>query len=385
MKKYLIGIFLFCYSIFSYALFIPTAHAQSTTHSDQPVLTIQEEPETLEGKVIQIIEEKLVTPMGTTESQVYQKLKILVTKGSLKDKEIIIENGNMPMSNIQKYKLNDELVINYGKDFEGNNQFFITDYIRRSALLWLFLIFIVVTVAIGHWQGITSLLGMGISFLVIFKFILPKISVGSDPVQIAILGSLVIIPATFLLSHGINRKTGIAIVGTLVALVITGILANVFVDASKLTGFASEEAGFLQAFKPGLINIKGLLLAGIIIGVLGVLDDITISQSAIVQQLKEANPKLKSGELYKKAMSVGKDHIASMVNTLILVYTGAALPLLLIFIDNPHPFSEIVNYEIIADEVVRTMVGSIGLILAVPITTFIATLAIKKNDKKYSI
>jgi uncharacterized membrane protein len=234
-------------------------------------------------------------------------------------------------------------------------------------------------VFIGKWQGATSLVGMGLSFLVIFKFILPKISAGSDPVQIAILGSLVIIPATFILSHGLNKKTGIAIAGTLIALIITGVLAKAFVEAAKLTGFASEEAGFLQAYKPDLINIKGLLLAGIIIGVLGVLDDITVSQSAIVEQLKEANPRLKAGELYKKAMTVGKDHIASMVNTLVLVYTGAALPLLLLFVDNPHPFSEIVNYEIIADEVVRTLVGSIGLMLAVPITTFIAVVAADKR------
>ena len=279
----------------------------------------------------------------------------------------------MPMSSIQKYKLGDEVVISYSKDFEGKDLFFITDYIRRNALLWLFLLFVVVAVGIGRWQGATSLLGMGISFFVIFKFILPQISAGNDSVQIAIFGSLLIIPATFLMSHGINRKTLIAIAGTLIALVITGILASTFVEATKLTGFASEEAGFLQAFRSGEINIKGLLLAGIIIGVLGVLDDITISQSAIVEQLRLANPKLKQGELYKKAMSVGKDHIASMVNTLILVYTGAALPLLLIFIDNPHPFSEIINYEIIADEVVRTLVGSI------------ATLAVNKNDKKYSI
>ena len=125
--------------------------------------------------------------------------------------------------------------------------------------------------------------------------------------------------------------------------------------------------------------MKGLLLAGIIIGVLGILDDITISQSAIVFQLKKANPQLKQGELFKKAMEIGQDHISSMVNTLVLVYTGAALPLLLLFINNPHPFSEIINYEIIADEIVRTLVGSIGLVLAVPITTIIASSVSRKT------
>lgn len=379
IKKYLFAILFVGLSIFSSLFFTPLVFAQVEVEQgnielNQQLTAAEYKEETLEGQVVQILEEKQITPMGVKKSQLYQKLEILITKGSLKDKKITIENGDLPISNLQKYKVGDELVITYSKDFEGNYNFFITDYIRRDALSWLFIIFVVIAVAVGRWQGVTSLIGMGISFLVIFKFILPKISAGSDPVQIAILGSLVIIPATFILSHGVNRKTGIAVVGTLIALIITGILANTFVEASKLTGFASEEAGFLQAFKPGIINIKGLLLAGIIIGVLGVLDDITISQSAIVQQLKTVNPKLKAGELYKKAMIVGRDHIASMVNTLILVYTGAALPLLLIFIDNPHPFSEIVNYEIIADEVVRTLIGSIGLILAVPITTFIASL-----------
>lgn len=168
----------------------------------------------------------------------------------------------------------------------------------------------------------------------------------------------------------------------MISLIITGILAAVFIEAAKLTGFASEEAGFLQVVGEGTINIKGLLLAGIIIGVLGVLDDITISQSAIVFQLKEANRNFNSKDLYKRAMNIGKDHISSMVNTLVLVYTGASLPLLLLFVNNPYPFSQVINYEIIADEIVRTLVGSIGLVLAVPITTLIAsTLAVRKYAK----
>jgi len=362
IKKFLLVLVL---SIFSVFVLSTTSHAQ--------------EEETLEAEITGILEEKQVKPMGSKELQLYQKLELLVTKGSLKDKKIVIENGNIPVANNLKYKVNDKVIVTFSKDFEGNDYFYITDYIRRGSLVWLFLIFIVSAVVIAKWRGILSLVGMGISFLVIFSFILPKILSGSNPVEIAILGSLIIIPVSFFLSHGFNKKTMVAIAGTLVALIITGILANIFVEAAKLTGFASEEAGFLQAAKGGLINIRGLLLAGIIIGVLGVLDDITISQSAIVFQLKEANEKLKFNELYKRAMKVGQDHIASMVNTLILVYTGAALSLLLLFIDNPHPFSEVVNYEIIADEVVRTLVGSIGLILAVPITTFIAALAAEQK------
>ncbi len=370
MKKILSFILIFL----SFFLFFNTSVSAQEEISGKTM-----DEEILETKVQKILEERQEKPMGSEEFQLYQKLELLVTKGLLKGKIIEIESGNLPMSNLPKYKVGDGLIVSYSQDFEGNNVFYITDYIRRNSLFWLFAIFLMIALLVGRWQGATSLIGLGISFLVIFKFILPQIYNGADPVQIAILGSLVIIPVTFFLSHGLNKKTGVAIAGTVTALILTGILANLFVNLAQLTGFASEEAGFLQAYKPGLINIKGLLLAGIIIGVLGILDDITISQSAIVQQLKTTNSKLKAGELYKKAMTVGKDHIASMVNTLVLVYTGAALPLLLLFINNPSPFSQVINYEIIADEVVRTLVGSIGLIFAVPITTIIASLVFSKK------
>lgn len=356
--------------IFFFSFHTPV-FAQTDTHEEQ------QKQETLEGRVSLVLEENQIIPSGAKDLQWYQKLEILIIKGSLKNKKIIVENGKMPMSNVEKYALGEELVISRNKDFEGNDTYYISDYVRRGPLLQLFIIFVVCTIVIAKWRGILSLFGMGISFLVIFSFILPKILAGANPVNIAIMGSLVIIPASFFLSHGVNKKTVVAIIGTLIALLITGVLANIFVESAQLTGFASEEASFLQTIKQGSINIKGLLLAGIIIGVLGVLDDITISQSAIVFQLKEANTKIGSIELYKRAMNVGQDHISSMVNTLVLVYAGAALPLLLLFVDNPHPFSEIINYEIIADEMVRTFVGSIGLILAVPITTCIAVIVVK--------
>ena len=388
MKNTFISTLFICLSLFIYSLFstpivfaeTATDEATLTTNKQNTVTDYQEE--TLEGKIIKITGQRRITPSNNSKEQLYQQLEIQITKGSQKGKIVNLESGDAYQGSNTLYKAGNEVVIAYAEDSTGGETYLITDYVRRTPLLVLFLIFVVVTVIIGKWKGISSILGMGISFLVILKFILPSIYSGSDPVTIAILGSLAIIPVTFFLSHGFNRKTLVAIVGTLISLVATGILATLFVEATKLTGFASEEAGFLNVFKEGTINIKGLLLAGIIIGVLGVLDDITISQSAIVQELKIANPQLNSKELYKKAMSVGKDHIASMVNTLILVYTGAALPLLLLFVDNPRPFSELINYEIIADEIVRTLVGSIGLVLAVPITTFIASYAINNHQNK---
>lgn len=373
MKNIILSIFVL---VFGFFLIVGNISAQEL---DQETVGSDVQEETLEAKVTEILDEKMMKPEFGDEEQLYQKIRLLVTKGSLKDKEIIIESGNVPSVNLPKYKVGDKVIVSYTKDLEGNDTFYITDFIRRDSLLYLFIIFVILTSIIGKLRGVTSLVGMVISFAIIFVFILPKILSGSDPVLVAIIGSVFIIPVTFYLSHGLNKKTSIAIVGTLIALIITGILAGIFVEVSKLTGFASEEAGFLQVAKGNLVNIKGLLLAGIIIGVLGVLDDITVSQSAIVFQLKKANPKMKFEEIFKRAMDVGQDHISSMVNTLILVYTGAALPLLLLFIDNPHPFSEVINYEIVADEVVRTLVGSIGLILAVPITTLLSSLVVKEK------
>lgn len=349
---------------------------------NQPVLA-QAEAEALEARVENILAEDEVKFTGSETPQLNQKLELLVTRGSIEGRKIIIETGTVPLVNGLKYEVGDRVLVAYGQDLEGGENFYITDYIRRGPLAWLFILFVVLSAVIAKKRGLLSLLGMVISFLVIFLLILPKILAGANPVDIAMLGSLIIIPVTFFLSHGYNPKTLTAISGTFFSLLITGVLADVFVTATKLTGFASEEAAFLQAAK-GSVNIRGLLLAGIIIGALGVLDDITVSQSAIVFQLKSVNPRLKLKELYQRAMSVGQDHIASMVNTLILVYTGAALPLLLLFVDNPHPFWQIINYEIIADEVVRTLVASIGLISAVPITTVIAALVATKikQEKK---
>jgi len=357
-KKIKFGIIVFFFCLLSWV--VPAVAQESSSV----------EEEILEGRIVKVLKEVTVIQAG--QESLNQELAVLVTKGSLKDKEIEVEVGNIPIVGQPKYKVGDEVLLSYSHDLEGNEVFYITDFIRRNPMLWLLFVFVVLAAMIGKWRGISSLLGLAISFLVIFKFILPNIYAGRDPVLIAVLGSLFIIPLTFCLSHGLNRKTTIAIFGTVVALLITGLLAKFFVDFAKLTGYASEEAGFLQVAKGGIMNIKGLLLAGIIIGVLGVLDDITISQSAIVQQLKETNLKISRTELFSRAMNVGQDHIASMVNTLVLVYTGAALPLMLLFIDSPQPYSQVINYEIIAEEIIRTLVGSIGLVSAVPITTFLA-------------
>ena len=326
--------------------------------------------ETYEARIVKILEDREIELEGVT--QPYQKLEAIILNKDKKGQILIIENGNLPLANVVKYKEDDKVLVNAAQDLAGEEMYVIIDSVRTDSLILLGIIFILMTMLVTKLRGVMALLSLVASFLVIFYFLLPKIYEGWDPVLTASLASAVIIPITFYMSHGFNKKTSVAVLGTLIALIITGLMAKIFIELSSLQGMSSEEAGFLAGIKKGAVDMRGLLLAGIMIGALGVLDDVTVSQSSIVQQLREASDKLKPKEIYAKAMKVGQDHITSMINTLILVYTGVSLPLLLIFVDNPHPFGEIVNYEFIAEEIVRTLVGSIGLILAVPITTLIA-------------
>lgn len=343
--------------------------------------TSNQQSDLVEATVSKILEDDEMIPSGATTLQPHQKFELILTNGSHKGKKIVLETGNTPQANIQRYLVGDQLVLNHMKDFQGNDDYEIADYVRRGALLWLFILFVFVAVVVGTRRGFSSLVGMGISFAIIFLYTLPTIAHGGDSVTATILSSLLIVPITFYLSHGLNRKTTVAVVGTFISLIITGLLANYFVSLARLSGYGSEEAGYLQAYFPGKINIQGLFLAGIIIGGVGVLNDITVSQAAIVAELRSASEKISFINLYTRAMNVGHDHIASMINTLILVYAGAAMPLLVLFIDNPQPFSQIINYEFMAEEVVRTLVVSIGLILAVPITTLLASLIFFKHKK----
>lgn len=289
---------------------------------------------------------------------------------SVSGETVFVKNEQTPYFKYTKYQIGEKLLVQLD---ENNQNYLITDYYRQDNLAFLFWIFVLVVLMVGKFYGLSSLLGMGVSLLVIIKIILPQIYNGANPILVVLIASVFLIPITFYLSHGINTKTNLAIIGTFISATITGLLAITFTHLTHLTGFASEEAGFLDIAKNGTLNIQSLLIAGIIIGSIGILDDVSVSQVSVVKELAEANPKLNFFQLFSRSMSVGRDHVASMVNTLFLVYTGAALPLMLLFLDNSLSFAQIINTELIAEEVVRTLVASIGLILAVPTTTFMAS------------
>jgi uncharacterized membrane protein len=277
------------------------------------------------------------------------------------------------------YKPGDKVLLLKSQSPDGSTQYFVTDHIRTDNIMLLFIIFVIIVVIISKGAGLLSIAGMVYSFVIIFKFLLPNLYEGANPILITLFSVVLIAPVTFVLSHGFNKKTFTALIATLFSLTLTSILAYIFINRTHLTGFGSEEAYFLQLAQ-GSINIKGIFLAGIIIGTLGILDDATITQTAIVAQLKSGKRGLSQTNLFTKAMHVGHDHIASTVNTLILVYTGASLPLLLLFISSQKPFFEVLNTQIIAEEVVTMLVSSIGLILSIPIATLLATKIMTKKD-----
>lgn len=334
--------------------------------------------ERMEAVVEKIMEEKEVEVMGIR--QIYQEVQLLVTSGSEEGERITIINGDIPLADSKVFRLKDRVIVSKQRGLEGEAIYNVVDYLRTESMTYLFLLFIGLTLIVTRWKGVASLVSMALTFGVVVGIMLPKISEGSNPVAVAILGAGLIIPITFYLSHGINRKTTVAIGSTLISLLITGSLSIWFMNWGKLSGISSEEAALLFSMKPGILSMRGLLLAGIVIGSLGILDDITVAQAAVVEQLKLNSEKIKFGQLYQAAMKVGRDHIASMVNTLVLVYAGASLPLMLLFVDSTRPFREIINYEFMAEEVVRTLAGSIGLILAVPITTLMAAWAFKHTE-----
>jgi uncharacterized membrane protein len=353
------------------------AIADRQTPTDRTSNLAPGESEIFRARVVEVLEE------GTIEqgefSQQYQRLRLRIVEGPLKDQEVDVEQGLLGFTNHSRlFGVGDQVLVEHTRTVEGADLFVITDFVRTAPLLWLTLLFVAATLLLSGWQGVRSLVGMAISLAVIIGFIVPQILAGRDPVFVAILGSVVMMGISLYLVYGWQGKTHVAVAGLFVSLVLTGALAVLFVRWTRLSGFGAEEAGFLQLAGVQL-NTQGLLLAGIIIGTLGALDDIAIGQSSSIFELSKANPSLGWRVLFQHGMAIGRDHIAAMVNTLLLAYVGAALPLVLMFSVFPESLGVSLNREIITEEIVRTLVGSLGLLAGVPLTSLIAALAAQRR------
>ena len=328
--------------------------------------------ETLEGRVTQILaEEKLDTPAG---SQYVQQIEVEITSGSLKGQRVLTELGRGMVSSPSRLVEPGMQVIIERTSGPLGERYSFGDLVRRPALWTLTLLFVALAVVIGRWTGARALIGMAFSVLVIARFILPSILAGQSPVLVCIMGALFILIPSLYLSYGWQRKTHAAALSMALCLLVTWILAAVFVAQAHMTGFSSEEATFLVVALRREVDLRGLMLGGVILGALGVLDDVAVAQASAIFQLREANAALSWRELFRRGMVIGRDHIASMVNTLMMAYVGASLPLFLLLIVYREPLGQLLNRELLAEEIVRTLVGSIGLMLAVPVTSLIAAL-----------
>ncbi len=336
-----------------------------------------------QATVMTIVSAETVDVEG--RSGTVQTLKIRFEEGPEAGQVVTLENNNLNDPRQRAYAIGEQIYVSkltLSDKTKTEDIYTVADEVRQPAIYILFFIFGVLTLLIAGKKGVMSLFGLAFSFLILIFIVLPMFSSGVEPVLVAAVAAFFMVGLNFYFSHGFSWKTTIAVFSTLAALLITVMLSLIFIELGKLTGFASEEAVLLQSVKGELINIKGLILASILIGSIGVLDDITISQTSIVYGLQDVAKHLSFKELYHKAMQIGKDHIASMVNTLVLVYTSGALPLLLLFVNASDSVEKIINLEYVAQEIIITLLSSIGLILAVPITTFLGVYILKRNEQK---
>lgn len=329
---------------------------------------------TVEGTVARVIEEHLDTsPRGEILSRTIE----VAAEGRLVtvQQQLVTRSERMLAA-----APGDRVLLASMEGPDSEQTFFIVDRVRRSLLVLLAATFSLLVIAVGGWQGLRSLVGLAVSFAVILRFVVPGVIAGYNPVGIAAAGSLAVMAATLTLTRGATMRSATAFAGTAFALVLTVLLASGTFGIARISGLAEEDALIVGALF-GDIDPRGLLLAGIVIGALGVLDDVAMAQSSTVFELRRANPALSVNELFVRGMVVGRDHIASTVNTLVLAYAGASLPLLLLLLTVAEPLGTLVNREILAVEIIRALTGSIGLVAAVPFTTAAAAfVAIRYGD-----
>lgn len=362
--------FLLFFSLLTLALLPASAFAQSPNPKNN---------EYYQAKVIKVISEE-TRPDNTGYTQT---LKMLILEGPDKgqEKEVKFEKLSRVSEN-EKNKEGEYLIL-IKTDNGQDSSYYVAEKYRLTQLYLICGIFVLVSILVVRLKGLFSLAGLIVSIAILLFMVVPALIAGYNAVLVCLLGAFLIAFCSMYLAHGVNRRTTVSLVSTLITIVVSVFLAIWFVNLTKLFGLGSDDALYLQSWK-GQIDLQGLLLGGIIIGTLGILDDITVSQVSIVEELHDVDPSMSMIELFKRGSNIGKEHIASLINTLALAYVGASFPLLLSFSVNQNqtqPLWVILNSEFIMEEIVRTLVGSITLILAVPISTIFAAYFIKHPIK----
>ncbi len=365
--KKIIGLF------FAFAIFLP--HIVLADEID-PQLPSPVQDVFYRADVTEIKDTQEITEYGQTYS--IQNIKIKFNHGKFKNQNESIVYEYDPFHEEKKLSVGDTVIVGH-QNIGGESTYYVSDIYRLPIVGFVIILFFIITFLIIGKQTFQAIGSLILSFIVIIYYLVPQILSGASPLLVSFIAALAIAVISLFWAHGFHIRTVIAFISTMITITFALIISYFFVSFSRLSGLGTEEAFFLQAAGVGVVNLKGLLLGGIIIGTLGILDDITTGQSAAVEEIYKANKSLKFNDLYQRGLSVGKEHIISLVNTLVLAYTSVALPLLLLFTIYKQPAWVVLNSEIIVEEVIRMLVGSTTLILAVPITTVLAAYIFAHN------
>ncbi len=342
----------------------------SPVYAQEPIL-LQDTITTVKARVIEVLHEEQKQVPGTDVTSTFQSLKVKILEGDQEGDTIDVSDDYLRLEVGDTFLLNRVV-----SGHDGKESYTVSDSYRIPSLIFFSVIFVIVVLAIGGVQGIRGLLSLLGSFFLILYVLIPSILHGYSPILVSIGVSALIIVVGSYITHGFNKTTTSAVLGMIVTVVFTGLMAYWAVHSSHLTGFESDEAVYLNLNTRGTLDIAGILLSGIMIGLLGVLYDVAIGQSISVEELHRIAPHVSRRKIYTRALRMGREHIGALVNTLAIAYVGASLPLLLLFSLSESSLSVVINREIFAAEIIRTLIGSIGLVLAVPITTLLAVLMV---------
>ncbi len=353
-------------------IFLIGAAAPLTTHAQE----FQRDIETLEkARVISVIDRGEHQIPGTEVTSESQFLSAEILTGAQKGEVVSFTNDFVQLQEGDQFYLRHLVSPTDGTEFYS-----VADPYRLHVLIILTLVFVGLVFLFGGIQGIRGLLSLVGSLLLIFYVLLPGISSGLSPVFVAIgVASLIIIVGSYI-THGFTRTTTAAVLGMIGTVVVTGLAAWFVVDVASLTGYGSDESVYLRFQSDGTIDLIGVLLGGILIGLLGVLYDSAIGQAVAVEELLRIGGNVSKREVYMRALRIGREHIGALVNTLAIAYVGASLPLFLLLQYSSASAGYIINGEVFATEIVRILIGSIGLVLAVPVTTLIAVYLIRPTE-----
>ncbi len=323
----------------------------------------QESDQFVRAEIVDIVE------TGENEFGSFQIMQVELLGGDERGRKIEIEAGDIFRESASRNLEVGEVVV-IRKLVSGEYSF--AEIYRIPQILIVCVIFLLAALLLTRTQGIFAVLGLLASLAIIVIILIPWILSGGNALLAGVTCAILIAGVSMTLAHGINARNGIALLGTGITLIFSAVFAFFAVRIAELFGIGSEAAMQVQLAAIGSGDFRGILLAGILLGAVGVLDDVTVAQATVVAQLKKTDPRLTIRQLYTEASVVGKEHLLSMMNTLLLAYAGAALPLFLLFATNDVPVWVTLNSEAISEEIVRTLVGSTALLFGVPITTFAA-------------